>query len=71
MEHCEARRVELAVDLTRYKSGWTVGAKGWTVPRAKFSDFGWQDRFVGVRFDNGTTGDILLSGLNFLPKSDE
>lgn len=70
MEFGDSRRIKLIVDLTQYKSGWKIGALGWTVPMAKFSDYGYQDRFVGVRFDDGTVGDILYSGLKFLPKSE-
>jgi hypothetical protein len=59
-------RVRLKEDLTRYNPAWTAGAMGTTVPNAKFSQWGWQDRFAGVRFDGGSVGDILLGGLEII-----
>lgn len=56
-------RVKLTVELTKYNSTWVPGLMGWTVPNKAYSQWGTQDRFAAVQFDNGSYGDILLESL--------
>jgi len=56
-------RVKLLDDLTRYDPRLKVGEMGWTIPYAKLSEWGYQDRFVAVKFDNGARLDVLYEGL--------
>lgn len=57
-------RVNLNVDLTRYHEHLVVGSKGYLIPHAKYSAWGWSDIFGGVEFDCcGHKIDVLFSGL--------
>ena len=60
------QRVKLKTDLTRYGKGLVVGIEGVTIPNAKFSIWGSEERFVAVRFDNGFELDVLYKSLEIL-----
>jgi len=60
------KRIKLKVDLTRYDSRCKIEEQGWTIPNIKLSDWGYQDRFVAVEFDNGAKLDVLWKGLEIL-----
>lgn len=59
------KRVELTRDLTKYNSNCVIGAKGYTIPDVKLSNFGNFDDFVAVKFDNGAKMDVAVSSLKF------
>jgi hypothetical protein len=51
------------VDLSQYDARCTAGVEGWTDPTWRRGDWVWQDRFWGVRFDNGASLPVLCSSL--------
>lgn len=52
------------LDLTRYHEHLVVGSKGYLIPHAKYSSWGWFDIFGGVEFDCcGHKINVLFSGL--------
>ena len=63
MASTERVRVKLIKDLLQYNRLWIVGQLGWTIPHRQLTEYGWQDRFTAVEFDNGTSGDILWKDL--------
>jgi len=59
-------RVKLRADLTKYDKRCKSGELGWTMPNAKLTVWGSQDRFVAVQFDNGAKLDTLWKGLELI-----
>jgi len=56
-------RVKLKTDLTKYHPECKIGSIGSTLPGIKLSEWGWSDRFVAVKFDNGAMLDVLWKSL--------
>ena len=57
--------VTLNCDLTQYDGRLTKGQKGITLPNTKCGIWGSADRFVAVKFECGTTMDILINSLDY------
>ena len=59
-------RVKLKVDLTKYDKRLVEGSLGYTMPDIKLDVWGWQDRYVAVKFDCGACLDVRWEGLEKL-----
>jgi hypothetical protein len=55
----EPERVNLKINLERYGKGLIKGIKGWTIPNAKLSIRGNQDRFEKVNIKSDKNIEIL------------